>query len=79
MLADEPTEFIAACSKLLSSDHAWRTHSKAALEAYQRMEAEDPAASDMRKLLSAACDGGHGGQGSGRPPPSPPNTPIYEI
>ena len=61
-LADEPTEFIAACSKLLSSDHAWRTHSKAALEAYQRMEAEDPAASDMRKLLSAACDGGHGGR-----------------
>ena len=62
LLADEPTEFIAACSKLLSSDHAWRTHSKAALEAYQRMEAEDPAASDMRKLLSAACDGGHGGR-----------------
>ena len=26
------------------------------------MEAEDPAASDMRKLLSAACDGGHGGR-----------------
>jgi len=56
MLADEPAAFISHATRIVSSDAAWRASSRAALEAYQRLEAADPALEDMRLLLNRVHD-----------------------
>lgn len=85
LLADEPSEVVAACARLLSSDHVWHASSKAALDAFEHMAANDPAGHDMKALLAAACAagvpwhpegvgrqaGGDGGKGTSSPAPPP--------
>jgi hypothetical protein len=54
IIADEAAAFVHAAHRLVSDDSAWRSASRAAIEAFVRMERADPAASDMQALLRTA-------------------------
>lgn len=55
LLADDAKSFTAATLKAVASADTWRVASRAASAAFARMLVQDPAASDVAKLLGAAC------------------------
>ena len=76
LIADDPDAFVSATLRLSNSDATWRSVSRAALDAFQRMERSDPAASDMRALLRSACSA-HSSQT--KHPDDPPSSALSHI
>lgn len=84
-LADEPAAFVRRILQLQDDDELWGAASQEASTAFGRMEAADPAGSDMSSLLALVCatatDGGrHRRQVSAaRSRPTPHRTNLLKM